>query len=36
MVVGIRQTSSETITMPVTPLPVRASESGTPGLLALE
>ena len=32
IVVGIRQTSSETSTMPVTPLPFSASESGTPGL----
>ena len=36
MVVGIRQTSSDTITMPVTPLPLSASVSGTPGLFALE
>ena len=36
IVVGIRQTSSETITMPVTPLPVSANVSGTPGLFALE
>ena len=36
MVVGMRQTSSETITMPVTPLPVSANVSGTPGLFALE
>ena len=36
MVVGIRQTSSDTITMPVTPSPVSAGESGTPGLLAFE
>ena len=36
MVVGMRHTSSATITMPVTPLPVSAKESGTPGLFALE
>ena len=36
MVVGMRHTSSETITMPVTPLPVSANVSGTPGLLTLE
>ena len=35
IVVGIRHTSSATMTMPVTPSPVSASESGTPGLLAL-
>ena len=35
MVVGIRQTSSATITMPVTPPPSSAKVSGTPGLLAL-
>ena len=36
MVVGMRHTSSETITMPVTPLPVSASVSGTPGLFLFE
>ncbi len=36
IVVGMRQTSSETSTMPVTPFAVRASESGMPGLTALE
>ena len=36
IVVGIRQTSSETITMPVTPLPLSARLSGTPGLFIFE
>ncbi len=36
IVVGMRQTSSETITMPVTPLPLSASCPATPGLFALE
>lgn len=36
MVVGIRQTSRATMTMPVTPFPSSAGVSGTPGLLALE
>ena len=36
MVVGIRQTRSATMTMPLTPSPVSANVSGTPGLLALE
>ena len=36
IVVGMRQTSSETMTMPVTPLPLSANVSGTPGLFALE
>ncbi len=36
IVVGMRQTSSETITMPVTPLPVSARVSGTPGLFIFE
>ena len=35
IVVGIRQTSSATSTMPVTPAPVRVAESGTPGCCAL-
>ena len=36
MVVGMRQTNSATITMPVTPLPVSARESRTPGLFSFE
>ncbi len=36
MVVGIRQTSSDTSTIPVTPLPVSASLSGAAALTSLE
>ena len=36
IVVGIRQTSSETSTMPVTPLPFERRVSGMPGCCALE
>ena len=36
MVVGMRQTSSETMTMPDTPLPLSANVSGTPGLFIFE
>ena len=36
IVVGIRQTSSETSTMPVTPFAFSAAVSGTPGCCALE
>ena len=36
MVVGIRHTSSATRTTPLTPLPVSADVSSTPGLLNLE
>ena len=36
MVVGMRQTSRATMTMPLMPSPSSANESGTPGLLALE
>ena len=36
IVVGIKQTSNETITMPVTPFCVSARLSGTPGLFIFE
>lgn len=36
MVVGIRHTSSDTITIPVTPFALSAWLSGTPGLFIFE